>query len=140
MRSSILLALLPGLALAAPYPQDIDLDAVDAAPDPVIVTPAIDVVAQTATAAPIAQQTESAAAAIASDPATGSTSPSKRDLLEVRDGTCGKQPQGAGPVISPDTVDAFMANTDLSVSVFLPMPISIFADRDTERCEECYHA
>ncbi|KAH0365382.1 ubiquitin carboxyl-terminal hydrolase, partial [Aureobasidium melanogenum] len=114
MRSSILLVLLPSLALAAPYPQDIDLDAVDAAPDPVIVTPAVDVVAQTATAAPIAQQTESAAAAIATDPATGSTSASKRDLLETRDGSCAKQPKGAGPVISPDTVDAFMANTDLS--------------------------
>lgn len=86
MRSSILLTLLPALALAAPYPQEIDLDAVDAAPDPVIVTPAVDVVAQTATAAPVAQQTESAAAAIATDPAASSTSASKRDV--PRDGTC----------------------------------------------------
>ncbi|KAK5999469.1 hypothetical protein QM012_005470 [Aureobasidium pullulans] len=114
MRSSILFALLPSIALAAPYPQDIDLDAVEAAPDPVIVTPAVDVVAQTATAAPIAQQTESAAAAIATAPAATSNSASKRDLLEARDGTCAKQAKGSGPVINPDTVDAFTANTDLT--------------------------
>ncbi|KAI5250425.1 hypothetical protein E4T43_00013 [Aureobasidium subglaciale] len=80
MRSSFLYALLPTLALAAPRPQDINLDAVDAAPDPVIVTPAVAVVAQTATAAAIAAQTLSAAAAIATDPAsTDTTGIEKRD-------------------------------------------------------------
>lgn len=155
MRPSILYALLPSLALAAPRPQDINLDAVDAAPDPVIVTPAAAVVAQTASAAAIAAQTSSAGAAIATAPASTDTNGvekrddsiasiyaacdylcdnttlstrdvmdeglAKRDLLEARDGTCAKQPQGSGPVTSPDTPEAFAANQDLSVSVLGPV-------------------
>ena len=85
MHSTLILSTLVGLAIAAPRPQLMNLDAIDAAPDPVFMTPSYDVVSET--------------------PAV-----SKRGtLVQKRDGTCAQQPDGYGPVASPDTVDAFIA-------------------------------
>ena len=78
-----------GLAIAAPRPQLINLDAVDAAPDPIFVAPSYDVVSE-------------------------SPAVSKRGTpVQKRDGTCAQQPDGYGPVASPDTVDAFSADAAL---------------------------
>lgn len=91
MRSTIVFSALIGITLAAPRPQAIDYAGVDAAPDPVIVTPAYDVAKQSA--------------------------PTRRRnvALEKRDGNCAPQPQGSGPVASPDTPDAFLSNPALAV-------------------------
>ena len=42
MRTTMLVSALAALALAAPRPQDIEFDQVDAAPDAVIATPLVD--------------------------------------------------------------------------------------------------
>ena len=98
MRSSCLLPVLAGLAIAAPAPQLIDLAAIDAAPDPVF------------TAAPLDVQSQI--------PKTTSA-PQKRDLgLTKRDGDCALQPAGSGPVPSPDTPAAFSADPDVAVRCY----------------------
>ena len=97
MRHSLVLSTLAGLTLAMPHPQAIDLVSVSKAPKPVIINPAIDT-------------------AVNSDlysPDDGSDT--KKRSLEKRDGDCSKQPDGAGPVASPDTSAAFLASSDLQV-------------------------
>ena len=110
MLSALLLSMLVGLSLGAPHPQEISFDDVLAAGAPVIVTPALNVVAQTASVAPTAKVASSAAAAIATDPATVD----KRSLRK-RNGTCAAQLKDSGPVPSPDTPAAFSADLDLQV-------------------------
>ena len=110
MLSAIIVFTFAALCLAAPHPQGISFDDVLAAGAPVIVTPALDVVAQTVSVTPSAQVASSAAAAIATDPATAD-----KPTLTKRDGTCAAQPKGSGPVPSPDTAAAFSADPDLHV-------------------------
>jgi hypothetical protein len=112
MRSAPLFLALLGTALAIPHPQPqlSDLDGVDAAADPVMVTPPMDVVSDapdfltttavepvaTATAAPLAR---------------------RRGVdREKRDGTCQPQPAGSGPLAYEDTPEAFLADKKLQVS------------------------
>ncbi|KAL8845901.1 MAG: hypothetical protein Q9221_008968 [Calogaya cf. arnoldii] len=85
----ILLALL-GLASAIPRPQLIDTEGVAAAPDPVFVVPAYDVVEEAG--------------------ATNEPAIAPRNRLYRRDGNCAVQPAGSGPVSEPDTPDAFSSN------------------------------
>ncbi|KAL9122385.1 MAG: hypothetical protein Q9187_001051, partial [Circinaria calcarea] len=94
MRSAIVFSALLGMALAAPAPaprpQEIDYAGVDAAPDPVLVSPAYDVEQQAAPAR-------------------------KRNVvIKKRDGDCSPQPKGYGPVASPDTPEAFLSNPVLA--------------------------
>ena len=106
MHYLVLLPALAGLAASAPAPQFINLDAIDAAPDPVLVSAPFDV-------------TKNIPAAVAPAPITPITVPGTKrhvDDLEKRDGTCAPQPSGAGPVPTPDTVQAFSADPDLAVS------------------------
>ena len=110
MLSVLFVSTLLGLSLAAPRPQEISYGDVEAAGAPVMVTPALDVASQTASVAPTDQVASSAAAAISTNPAT----PEKRSLTK-RDGNCVAQPNGSGPVPSPDTADAFSSSTDLHV-------------------------
>ena len=94
------LAALVGIAVSAPAPQLINLAAIDAAPDPVLVTAPLDV-------------SENIPSPVATAPLTPITTPgTKRDLLDVqkRDGTCATQPAGDGPTTSPDTATAFTSN------------------------------
>lgn len=111
MRSAPLFLALLGTALAIPHPQpqSIDVDGVEAAADPVMVTPPMDVVSDdpdfltttaveavpTATAAPIARRREVD--------------------NEKRDGTCQPLPQGSGPAAYADTPEAFLADKNLQV-------------------------
>lgn len=95
MRSAIVFSALVGMALAAPRPQDIDFAGVDAAPDPVIVTPAYDVAQQSA------------------------PTRKRNAAIQKRDGNCAPQPKGSGPVTSPDTPEAFLSNPDLAVRCWL---------------------
>lgn len=94
MRSVCIFSALVAIAGAAPAPspQLIDLAAIDAAPDPVLVSAPLDVVSDTPS--------------------------KKRDVIPVkRDGNCAVQPAGSGPVSTPDTAEAFSANQDLQVSI-----------------------
>ena len=90
--------------IAAPSPQLIDVDGVDAAPDPEFVAAPVDVASDTAPPAATEVMT----------PAT--TDVSKRSLtLKPRDGNCAVQPAGSGPVPSPDTSKAFSAYPGFAV-------------------------
>ncbi|KAL9600271.1 MAG: hypothetical protein Q9219_003316 [cf. Caloplaca sp. 3 TL-2023] len=91
MHSLLTLVALFGLASAIPTPQLIDIQGVEAAPDPVFVTPAYDVPEQ---------------AGASNEPAIA-----PRHQLRKRDGNCAVQPAGSGPISSPDTPDAFLANS-----------------------------
>lgn len=93
MRSAGIISALMAIAAAAPAPspQLIDLAAIDAAPDPVMV---------------------SAPLVVLSDQPS-----KKRDVTPVkRDGNCAVQPAGSGPVPTPDTAEAFLADQDLQAS------------------------
>ncbi|KAL8720270.1 MAG: hypothetical protein Q9225_002838 [Loekoesia sp. 1 TL-2023] len=100
MRSACILSALVAIAGAAPAPspQLIDLAAIDAAPDPVLVSAPLDVVSDTPS--------------------------KKRDVIPVkRDGNCAVQPAGSGPVPTPDTAEAFSANQDLqAIATNAPTP------------------
>jgi len=139
MRSSAFFFTVAGLALAAPQPQEIDIDGVASAPRPVIITPTYGVSNQTATVLPVSSQAAAAAAAISTDAASinphatifsqaatssvaigpsASASPltERSNSVEKRDGTCAPQPLGAGPVPDPDTPESFAMNSLLWVS------------------------
>jgi len=50
------------------------------------------------------------------EPITSSTLKAKRgEILTKRNGTCATQPAGSGPIPTPDTADAFMADPELQV-------------------------
>ncbi|KAL8930048.1 MAG: hypothetical protein Q9172_000133 [Xanthocarpia lactea] len=90
MRSAFVLLTLLGLTSAVPRPQLIDVEGVEAAPNPVFVVPAYDVVEE---------------AGAINKPAIAPRAPLLR-----RNGICALQPAGSGPVSSPDTPEAFLAN------------------------------
>ena len=92
MYATLILTAFAALAIAAPRPQLINLDAVTHAPDPVYVSPAYDVVAE------------------------GPAVSKRQSRVQKRDGDCAKQPDGYGPVTTPDTVDAFSSSGDFPVS------------------------
>ena len=122
------------LALAAiVQSQMIDLKAIDAFPDPILVSAPLAVVKDTpvkVAAAPIKPLTE-----LVNAPkdtiAAAAAAPAKRrrrsnNALAKRDGDCSPQPTGAGPVPTPDTADAFTAFATLQVCcVFLPLGQSL---------------
>jgi hypothetical protein len=99
MRSTLIVSAFAALAFAAPRPQDIEFDQVDAAPDPVIFTPPVD-----GTSSSVAIQPSSAIAAVADASVTDTATPNdKRDFLGFlgkRDGNCAVQPQGTGPAVT----------------------------------------
>lgn len=127
MRSSTFLFAVAGLALAAPQPQGMDLEAVATAPPPVFITPIYRGVNQIATVLPVSSQAAAAAAAISTDPvsvnsfttvgpsASGSPLIKRSNSVGKRDGTCAPQNLGAGPVAVPDTPVAFTQNSALWV-------------------------
>ena len=111
MRSLVPLVALLGLVAAVPYPQLTDLDAVDAADDPVFVTPPLDV----ASNLPSALTTTSVAPITTEDP--GASKLKRSYQVEKRDGSCAPQPSGSGPAITPDTASAFLAAPTFQVSL-----------------------
>lgn len=109
--------------------QTIDFDGVNAAGTPVIVTPAVAVASQTASVLPVAAQASAAAASASAalnsdsdstlttgddDDSTSSKKIKRNSVFGKRDGDCSAQPQGSGPVPSPDTPSAFLADSDLA--------------------------
>ncbi|MCJ1229605.1 hypothetical protein MMC12_006274 [Toensbergia leucococca] len=94
-----------GLVLALPSPQLINLDGVAAAKPPVFITAPVDVASNT----PTLLSTTSVAPITTDNPDTRKRSQD----LEKRDGTCDPQPSGPGPVPSPDTPSAFLADPTL---------------------------
>lgn len=117
MRSFFTLPVLAAVVAAVPRPQDIDLDQVEQAPDPVIVTPAVDVATQVVTVAAVTEQAAAASAAVSAEPAVNSDSSLDARDLVGRDSACAKQKPGSGPVASPDTPEAFLALSQWSVSL-----------------------
>ena len=107
MHRHLAVAILAFVGLPYSVSQLMDLDAIAAAPDPVLVTPPIDVtenIPAEVSAAPIEPIT------------TDSPSKIKRSrALVKRDGDCSPQPSGSGPVPSPDTPDAFEAYPTFAV-------------------------
>lgn len=96
MRSTIISAILVALAVAAPRPQSMDLNAIDALPDAAVVQPPVAVQVDTPRIQPSAAATSLAAAVVTS-------TAEKRDFLEVisgkeKRGNCVAQPDGHGPV------------------------------------------
>jgi len=96
--------------------QLMDLDAIAAAPDPVLVTPPDNVVQNTPPDVPAPRIIP-----ITTDALSPTNTPSKvkrSHALAKRDGDCSPQPKGSGPVPSPDTVDAFEAFPTFAVRQF----------------------
>lgn len=100
MRSTFVVSAFAALALAAPRPQDIEFDLVDAAPDPVVSAAPFTGSSETVTLQPAAAVVTIADASV-TDTATTND---KRDFLEViskrGDGDCSAQPKGTGPTVS----------------------------------------
>ena len=98
MLSKSWLAFVFAIVLPIGHAQDVDLASVLAAPSPVFVEPPY--------AVELDQPdflTTTSAAAVPTD-----TAVAQRDIIP-RDGDCSPQPTGAGPVPTPDTVEAFLA-------------------------------
>lgn len=110
MHPSLLLPAFIGLAYAAPSPQEIALDDIEDLLAPSFVTPAVAIASQTASVLPVADQISAASSAISVSPPSASSSTAS---VEKRDGTCQPYTPGSGPVISPDTVEAFLCNKQL---------------------------
>ncbi|KAH0423407.1 hypothetical protein CcaCcLH18_12189 [Colletotrichum camelliae] len=119
MLSALIIAAVAGMAAANPIvardtsAQDgIDFDVLDAAPEPTKVGPAVGVASETAT-----YNVASASAAAAADATQNPVSPpdstlAARDNPSPNNSGCTKtEPIGAGYTSTPDTYDAFMANT-----------------------------
>jgi hypothetical protein len=71
------------------------------------------------------EQAAAASTAVSEDPTINTTSPvNKRDIVE-RDSTCAKQKAGKGPVVKPDTPEAFLALDALSVSIELSADLQL---------------
>lgn len=96
MLSTLLVVALAAVTSAVPTPQELTIPL---ATDPVLFTVPLNVKTDTpqkAAPAPV-------------KPITSST------LKFKRNGTCATQPPGSGPVPTPDTADAFMADPELQV-------------------------
>lgn len=104
MLSALLVAALAGVTSAIPTPQEITIPS---ATDPVLFTVPLDIKSNTiqkAASAPV-------------KPITSSTLKSKSgEILTKRNGTCATQPAGSGPIPTPDTAYAFMADPELQAS------------------------
>ena len=102
MHPTLIIGAFAALVLAAPAPQDIAFDQVDAAPDPEIYTVPSDGSSQTVSVLPLAAVTTIADATV-TDVAKQK---GKRDFLGVayplgkRDGDCTPEPAGTGPQVS----------------------------------------
>ncbi|KAL2073289.1 hypothetical protein VTL71DRAFT_10613 [Oculimacula yallundae] len=105
MRSTIILSAFAALALAAPRPQEIEFDLVDAAPDAEIVTPPTDVSVDNVASLPVAEVVKAAAASVTD------VAQAEKRALRKRDGDCSAEPAGTGPRVSDpeDTPEAFLA-------------------------------
>lgn len=124
MRSAILVTA-AAAGLVAALPQNIDFAAANAAPTPSVQGPAITALSQAPTYNPSVAASSAAAAAATSPVAT---TPSKRSPVEerrlaARQQSCAAEPDGYGPVPSPDTADAFETDQDLAnIAANAPVP------------------
>ncbi|PBP19023.1 hypothetical protein BUE80_DR010095 [Diplocarpon rosae] len=106
MRATLIILAFAALALAAPRPQAIDIDAVDALPNPKVDTAPSNVTAETVPIVPVASAVKIADASVTDVAQTKG----KRENLNKRDGNCAVQPAGTGPRISTpdDSADSFL--------------------------------
>ena len=100
MRSTIIVSAFAALALAAPRPQEIEFDQVEAVPDTTPIVPPTDVTVDTVDIAPKADVVAAAEAAV-----TEVATTSKRAFLDGSDNLskraeiCKPQPAGTGPAV-----------------------------------------
>jgi hypothetical protein len=116
MRSFTVAAAFAALAVANPLPQEIDWAAVDAlAPIPTVTIPVVDVAAKAST---VAYEPSAAATSVAAEVKASGVDSDASTGLKVRAAavTCKPQPLGAGPTVSPDTPEAFLAYGDFSTA------------------------
>ena len=116
MYRHVAVAALAFVTLPFAVSQLMDLDAIAAAPDPILVTPPDNVVQNTPPNVPAPPIVP-----ITTDALSPTNTPSKvkrSHTLAKRDGDCSPQPTGSGPVPSPDTVDAFKAFPTFAVRRF----------------------
>jgi hypothetical protein len=111
MRSFTVAAAFAAMAVAnpVPQPQGFDWKAIDAlSAIPTVTIPVVDVAAKASTVAFDASAAASSIAAVVKSSGVDSTASSG---LKVRAAavTCKAQPLGAGPTVSPDTPEAFLA-------------------------------
>lgn len=105
MRSTLIVSAFAALALAAPRPQDIDFDEVDATPDPTIYTPPTNVTVDVVEIQPASAALAVASAAV-TDVASTTDPTEKRDIMEVADmlkprtTDCGALPDGSGSAVN----------------------------------------
>ena len=108
MRSTLIASAFAALALAAPRPQDIEFDLVDAAPAAEIYTPPTNVTVDTVSIQPASAASALASAAV-SNVASTEDPTQKRDILEIsdalslktkRDADCAAQPAGSGSAVN----------------------------------------
>lgn len=116
MRSTLFAAALAGIAAANPLPQELDFSVIDnAAPIPSVTIPVVDISATTVSV-DIAAATSSIAAAVEASAVEEKRAIKKR-------GSCATQAAGAGPLTTPDTAPAFLANpVYASIASAAPVP------------------
>lgn len=109
---TLLLAAVAGLAAAAPRPQDIDPDVVNALPSPTLLGPAVTASSEVVLYAS-SSVISSIQAAVSAAPSSDSGDSSEKRKRQAAS-TCQPQPSGSGPVANPDTVSAFLNNPALA--------------------------
>lgn len=95
MRFTLIASGLVALALAAPRPQEIGFDLVDAAPDAQIDTAPSDVTSESVPIQPVA-----VAISVGDNSITDTAQAKKKHKRVDRDGDCDPQPAGTGPRVS----------------------------------------
>ncbi|EPE29376.1 hypothetical protein GLAREA_00536 [Glarea lozoyensis ATCC 20868] len=108
MRSTIIVSAFAALALAAPRPQEIEFDQIDAVPDSTPVVVPVDVSVDTVDILPKAAVVAAAEAAVTEVATTVKRSfLDEGDNLSKRGQICSVQPAGTGPAVSPDDAQTF---------------------------------
>ncbi len=93
MRTALLIGAFAALAIAAPRPQEIEFDLVDAAPDAEPIDPDL------APSSVVIQPSAAASTLAVAQITDVATTYSKRDMVVKRDGDCHAEPAGTGPAV-----------------------------------------
>ncbi|KAI6711413.1 hypothetical protein JHW43_006074 [Diplocarpon mali] len=106
MRATLAASAFAALALAAPRPQAIDIDVIDALPNPQLDTAPSNATSETVPIVPVASAVQVADASVTDVAQTKG----KRELLNKRDGNCAVQSAGTGTQVSTpdDSADSFL--------------------------------
>ncbi|APA11511.1 hypothetical protein sscle_08g062810 [Sclerotinia sclerotiorum 1980 UF-70] len=107
MRSAILTSAFAVLALGNPIPQEIDLGTIDSLPPAAVSNAPVDISSQSVSVKPSAAATSVGAAKV-TNTAVPSTVAKRNN---IKRSSCEPQPLGAAPTSTPDTAEAFLADS-----------------------------